>query len=42
MELKDEGAAIIARNISKTFCITEDSYNTIKNRFPNGANGNLI
>jgi len=35
MELKDEGAAIIARNISKTFCITEDSYNTIKNRLFN-------
>ena len=35
MEPKKDEIAIIARNISKTFYITEDSYNTIKNRLFN-------
>lgn len=35
MEFEKEESAIIARNISKTFYITENSYNTIKNRLFN-------
>lgn len=35
MELNQEDVAIIARNISKTFHITEDSYNTVKKRLFN-------
>jgi ABC-2 type transport system ATP-binding protein len=35
MELNQDEVAVIARNISKTFHITEDSYNTIKKRLFN-------
>ena len=35
MEEKKDDIALIARNISKTFYITEDHYNTVKNRLFN-------
>ncbi|NTW31668.1 MAG: ABC transporter ATP-binding protein [Bacteroidetes bacterium] len=35
MELNKEKVAVIARNISKTFYISEDSYNTVKKRLFN-------
>lgn len=35
MESKKDEVAIVARNISKTFYITEDSYNTVKKRLFN-------